>query len=731
MSLPQPPVSLDGGCSVIDGDTLYVYTPSALLSLPLKRHGKWKELSMGEPVTGGACSKGRDGMYILGGASNTSEYSGYQRYSFRDGNWETLHLAGDGSDLRNRVQHGVVYLEGQDSFLVYAGVQNGAETPSTFLVSANAPYNIESFPPSGGLATTNPTLFAWDENTAAFVGASAEKNQIWTFSNGQWQNTGAVIGQAMPSKSQAGIALLNGADGSKILEIFDMSASPNTVTSWVIFEDNKPVSAPGKQIGQSKPKKQSKKARNVTAQNFPTYNGKYAGDHPRSQFTVAQDKNKLVAIAGDDDEVPVVVFDQSKNSWLNPSQVFLGPSTTSFAISSSTSFSTTSTATATASTTDAITLDTSTSTSFSLSAPNKSSSPSIGTIVGATVGSVLGLLAIIVFILLACCFKRRKAKTATSQGGLSEKSAGSMDQGSQPLHLHPGPMGVSRPRTASCSSLAIMSGKGLIGDMQTALGLNGASHSRNEDNSGSPSRSAVESTASTAVPDIATSRLTDENWGKYFALPDEGDSRKSGYSDYSTHSRPAYDSSQAPEIVSVDFSSVKVGKVEESPVTEHRASTLPPIAQQQGMSAQFGNTDGDWDDDSHLSGSDRPQSSSHPNSWGRNEYQPQHYRTASSAYSKGLGPSGGAGWRRTTMLSTNLLVRNDSSRMHDPAQPNLEHEDQGAADTSHITTWSEVSARAVGNEYGSAAPGESSFRLHEVRFGRSLTNLADVIAWPN
>ncbi|KAI5305657.1 NineTeen Complex (NTC) component [Ascosphaera pollenicola] len=705
MSLPKPPVSLDGGCSVIDNDTLYVYTPSALLRLPLKAHGKWKTLPMGESVTGGACAKGPDGLYILGGTSNNSDYSGFQRYSFNDNKWQTLQLAGNDGDLKNRVHHSAIYLDGEDAFFVYAGVQDGTDTASTttFLISAQAPYDISSFPPSGALSAVDPTLVRWDSKTVAFVGATADKQQVWTFSNGQWQNTGAVLGQPLPAKSQAGVAMLNGSDGSKILEIFDMASSPNTVSSWVLYENNQPVPAPGKQIGQAKNSTESKRARDITADNFPAYNGEYAGDQARDQFTLAQDGNDLVAIAGGDDKVPVAVFDQSKNSWLDPSQVFLGTAAAS------------STSSSTASTTAATTSHTAASITSGAATPANSYKVSTGTIVGATVGSVLGSLALILLVLLAFCLRRRKESKAAQAGALEKNGNGSQDQGLQSLQENPGPMGVSQPiAVGSRSSLAIMAGKGLIPDIHFVSDEKGGSPLKNTSMADSTNGSAVDSCASTAVPAVTSSRLTDEGWGKYFEGADDAESRKSGFSEYSANTRSVY-TSHLPRGLSVDLSAVKVGKVEESPVHEHRGSIIPPIIQQEGMTAQCGDT-GDWDDDRRSSGGTRFSSSAQEHdSWDQGGAQWPSSRIASSTYSA-AGQPNDSRWRRSSFLGGDLSAKHDSSLMQ-----------EFEANTSHITTWSDIE-----NCTGGKGPAASPFPLPDLKVSdRPLTNMTEMTAWPD
>ncbi|KAI5304518.1 hypothetical protein KEM55_000038, partial [Ascosphaera atra] len=303
MSLPKPPVSLDGGCSAIHNNTLYVYTPDAFLSIPLKKPAKWKKLSMGESVSGAACAKGpSDTFYVIGGRSNDTSYTGYQRFSFTSNKWETLQPAAGDLDLKDRQHHGAVYIEGLSQFLVYGGSRDSTTNPSTstFLVGAEFPYSVAGHSTDGSLAASDPTLLPWDSQSAVMVGTGTDKTQIWAFRNNQWENTGATLAQALPDRSQAQAVMLTGSDGSKILEIFDMSKNPNEVTSWVLSENGQPLS-PAKQVGQSQSSsssssskrnvhtKHKKLRRDISATNYPTYNGKYAGDSTRSDFSLAQD----------------------------------------------------------------------------------------------------------------------------------------------------------------------------------------------------------------------------------------------------------------------------------------------------------------------------------------------------------------------------------------------------------------------------------------------------------
>lgn len=79
MTSPQPPSALDGRCSAIYDNTLYVYTSSALLSLPLESGAEWNSLDAGQSVTGAVCVTGNiddtsddQALYVVGGAPLTT-----------------------------------------------------------------------------------------------------------------------------------------------------------------------------------------------------------------------------------------------------------------------------------------------------------------------------------------------------------------------------------------------------------------------------------------------------------------------------------------------------------------------------------------------------------------------------------------------------------------------------------------------------------------------------------
>lgn len=466
MSAPKPPVSLDGACSVINNGTLYVYTPSAFVSLDLEKNGKWKKLSSGVSVSGAACTTGnvdgdpdRQALYVVGGTTSTKDYKGLQRYSFTDQKWETMRP--QTWNLASRVHHAVAYVESPASLVVYAGSQSGSKAPSTetYVISAAPPYTVKQV--KGAPGATDPTLLSWASNAAAAVGGMHGDLRVWTITDGTWKPSGASLTKELPPKSQAQSAMLVGSDQSKTLEVFDASTSPNTVTRYLLYTNAATAAAPGKEIGTKSshsrrhahahrdgalrlsPGVSPHHRRDITVDSYPSYNDKYAPKQTRKDWSLAQDGSKMVAIVGGSSENPVALFDQSKNSWPNPQEVF--GSSHSHSTQSSTSTSSTSSATPSTSPTISQSPTHSTS-STSQPAPVTISK---GVIIGASVGAGLGLLAIIACIIaLIIIIKRQRSRKAASAANRRPDAADKdrlsfQDQGMVPLSGAAQPMGHS------------------------------------------------------------------------------------------------------------------------------------------------------------------------------------------------------------------------------------------------------------------------------------------------
>ncbi len=76
MLLPEPAVTLAGGCTIIFNNTLYSYSGAGFQSLGLDEGAVWKKLPSGKSVDGGICvgSTPKDSstaaLFIVGGKSS-------------------------------------------------------------------------------------------------------------------------------------------------------------------------------------------------------------------------------------------------------------------------------------------------------------------------------------------------------------------------------------------------------------------------------------------------------------------------------------------------------------------------------------------------------------------------------------------------------------------------------------------------------------------------------------
>lgn len=461
MSSPKPPSSLDGHCSVVHNNALYVYTPSTLMKLPFQKGTNWTTLDMGESVTGAACVTGSAGgdpnnqaMFIVGGSSKNKTYSGFQTYSFTDKKWETVSLPSD--QIQNRVNHSAIYLTGSSSILVYAGSADSNEDASTStleITTAGGKYGIESFTGAGVPAAIKPTLLPWDNTTAVYVGGTSTNTEVFLYhANSGWQPSGVSLAAGIPS--DAGVALQSNSDGSKFLEIFDLTSSPNNVSYVALSQSGGNLAWPGEPVTFSSSSSKGKRDWG----NLPEYNSTFAPSTSRTGFSLAQSDNGLVVISGGSENDPVTLFNQSENSWVDTTALFgsqkngaiqqpLGATTTS-AAPTATSTSTTASATGSASST----------------APPSSggSGSSTGLIIGATLGALAGV-ALLLIILLFILRRLHRKKDLTEKGGRGSAADDKdrlsfQDQGIEPLTQSAVPMARSQGLSA-VDSIYMISGK--------------------------------------------------------------------------------------------------------------------------------------------------------------------------------------------------------------------------------------------------------------------------------
>ncbi|KAJ5714089.1 uncharacterized protein N7483_011270 [Penicillium malachiteum] len=507
MTVPQPPMTLTGHCSAVHNNTLYVYTHNGFASIDLQANQVWKPLSPGVSVEGAACvSAAIEGdtenlaFYVVGGTGNSSSYpsySGLQRYSYQDGNWTTL--PGDPTDMHNRTSHGVGYLESSGSILVYGGSTDSDEaSESTFTISTTYPYTMNSENSQGAPAAADPMLLTWNESAVALIGGSSTNTDVYIYVDPTgWTASGSTLLSAISESNRC--ALATDDDGNKILEEFDLNASPNTVTNYELMKSGQALS-PATVLNSSSTKR--------SLSDYPSYNSANAPTTISTDYSVAQSSNNLVVISGGSGNDSLSIFNQTSNSWKNVTELFYGSGTQS-ALHGSTTTSTTSTTS---------TSPTATSASATISAAAASSGDSgakVGVIIGATLGSLCGAIVILVVILFLLRRARlRNNPAGEGKGGDGKDRLSFQDQGIEPLAEGAYPMAKSPVPVATISddSLAIMTGNP-ISTIPSSGAMPSSMYSDDSDRSAAVA-AAVEAISSPG--NKPGDRTTDEGWGKYF-----------------------------------------------------------------------------------------------------------------------------------------------------------------------------------------------------------------------
>jgi hypothetical protein len=447
---------------------------------------------------------------------------GLQRYSFADKKWESMSL-GDG--IQNRVNHSAIYLPGTASILVYAGSTDGNQDASTttFEIPLTNGGTIQNRNAGGIAAGIKPTLLPWDNSTAVYVGGTPTNTEVFLYHGGSgWGTSQISLASGIPST--AGVAIQSNADGSKILEIFDMTVSPNNVTYVALLQTGGTTAYPGETVNFTP---SSTKKRKRDWGNLPSYNGTLASSTTRSSFSLAQSDNGLIVIAGGSDSYPLTVFNQTQNSWVNTTKLFynddvsaglqhpLGSSSTTTAPTTSATTATTTSASAAATTTAAASGGTRIST---------------GAIIGATLGCLLGVAVILIILLIILRRLHGKNGDATGKSsrryGQDKDRLSFQDQGIEPLTMAAVPMGRSHVPSA-VDSLNMISGKfandypGTFMADKTPVSTRSLMPPRTSPLITVSSSQADQHRNDTLTPINESNlsrgdRSTDEGWGKYF-----------------------------------------------------------------------------------------------------------------------------------------------------------------------------------------------------------------------
>ncbi|MCJ1252470.1 hypothetical protein MMC24_000276 [Lignoscripta atroalba] len=576
MSLPTSAVPLKDHCTVISDNTLYAYQPDAFQALALEQGGQWTQLPMGVSVKGGKCVlgtvDGQEALFIVGGATNSSsqQYPGLQRYTFADRTWETCTPQQQESVTQNRVMHAAAYLNSTSSILIYSGFQDGIFTPSsqTFTISTQAPYVVRAWS-SYAPPVIQPILLSLNQSHAVTLGGDSQNKQIWTFSEQEgWRQSDVTLQSGLEDISKVQSAIVEGADGSKILEFYDMSMSPNRITTLALQSADgqggptqgaaTSTSSPSDATETERPRK--RRRQDVGPANRPAYNSTLAPQIIRNGFSLAQDPSGLVVVSGGDEYPldPLCMFNQTGNQWINAKQFFNESSPSSDPAPPTIPISPAESITATPS-------------------PSSTSKPIVGsnasrnrtlTILGAVLGAVFGVAALLIILLLLLRYlRRRRRKTGRGEHLRDKKSkmdfadrgadfmkeaGGSLGDGSRKAVKSPQPT-----RSGHGKSDSGQSKRGLLhqagdsgGSAKTFFGIGKsppppASPPSPEPNAvpymSSTRQMEAHMTAAFASPEPRTDPRTDTGWSKYFTNNGSTTNLASlppGYSRYDDQSRP-------------------------------------------------------------------------------------------------------------------------------------------------------------------------------------------------
>lgn len=459
MGFSEPKFPLNSHCSIVYNDTLYVYSPAGFQSLKLEEGADWTALPMDISLTGAQCVKATGGaepmLYVVGGAVNATaanwNYPGLMHYSFAGKKWDWLRP--QSWTTQNRQNHAAVYLEGPQKLLVYSGSQTTGDVgPSTqtFLISTVYPFTVESMPSAGAPPSVKPMLMAIDTTSALLVGGGAANTAIWRFTEAKgWQDLGVALPQPIVNQDAVQCTVVTGRGKSLVLEKFDMSVTPNKVDRILLLkEDGTPATA-GATIG--------KKGKRATVDSWPTYNSTYAPTSTRTGYSLAQDDTGLTVASGGNPTDPLAVFNAKENSWTNATALFEGQQIIANSVSSTASSTSLPTSTAAVSSTPS-----STPTDAAAIPVAPDNKGKMLTVLGATLGTIFGIAAVLILILLCLKYRKKKSKRQQTQGYIEKDRMSFADRGADFMKEAGGSVVGYPTNTAndSLTSLAIIQGRG-------------------------------------------------------------------------------------------------------------------------------------------------------------------------------------------------------------------------------------------------------------------------------
>ena len=387
---------------MIYNNTLYTYQPDAFQSLDLKEGGEWTQLPMGVSTAGSACVQGsvddQAAFIVVGGSTNQQEYKGLQHFSFESNAWISDSPA-DGVST-NRQNHGAAFLQHTSQILTYGGSQDGYTGPSsqTFVISTKSPYATEAFS-STAPPVIDPLVLPFNNTHALMLGGDTSNTALYTFSpDDGWHKLDVSLDTGLKDCNKTQATILSSDDGSKLLEIFDMSSTPNQVSSLLLQNVTNPSNHKRSGSYLSSPHHPTKRRkRDTSLVDRPAYNNTLAPQDSRNGFSIASDpKTGLMVATGGNSQAPLAMFNETSNQWIDPNQFFGDeptPTPTPSLSSSSASYSPTAAPSATAKAGHAV---------------QDKSLKILGGVLGGVLGSVV--LLVIVLLLLRRCRKRRERR---------------------------------------------------------------------------------------------------------------------------------------------------------------------------------------------------------------------------------------------------------------------------------------------------------------------------------
>ena len=542
MVLPTPPVPLKDHCSIIYNNVLYTYQVDAFQSLDLKVGGKWSQLPMGVPTNGSTCIQGTvngdSSLIIVGGTTSTQDYDGLQHYSFTSSNWQKDKPLD--SVATNRVCHGSAYLQNSSSILVYGGSQNDNNAPSsqTFLMDTTPPYNVQAFN-SVAPPVANPLMMPWNTTHALMLGGDPTNTKLFTFGpQAGWRQLNVSLPNGLKDSTKVQATVLDGSDGSKVLQLFDMSTSPNSIQTLLLQNATGTPQSSKKARALSQHHPARRRKRDTALADRPAYNNTLAPQDSRDGFSLASDpKTGLVVGSGGDDQVPLAMFNETGNQWIDPN-TFFGSQPTPTPSSSPTPSSTPPSSTSNPP-----------AASSSAAAANSHVRNKSFAILGGVLGGVFGFAILLVIVLLLIKFhRRRKAKKREQQENSYSlenkaemdfqdvgdadfmKEAGGNIQGnhrrnrSDRSDIGTGAMAADRGggTVSSQSKRALLHAKGDSGGSAKSLWSRGTKSPDKDRTVPFISAPIIEpfdgqAAASRSSPDPRTEPRTDTGWSRYFA----------------------------------------------------------------------------------------------------------------------------------------------------------------------------------------------------------------------